>query len=129
MVKKILDGVALLLYCVLIYGLSDQASLPAPEWFEHQDKLHHGSAYFIMGLLAWRSLRHVIHQPLLLVLCCISFGSLYGVSDEWHQSFVVGRQSDVIDWLADTIGVSLAALLMYLRQQRDNNKRQLTDPR
>lgn len=42
----------------------------------------------------------------------ILFCSLYGISDEWHQSFVVGRSSDVLDWLADTSGAVLASFLL-----------------
>ena len=36
----------------------------------------------------------------------------YGISDEFHQSFVPGRTPDVLDWLADTSGALLAALLL-----------------
>lgn len=36
--------------------------------------------------------------------------SLYGAADEWHQSFVPNRQSDVLDWLADSIGGVLVAV-------------------
>jgi VanZ family protein len=116
---KILDFISLPLYCLLLYWLSDQPALPValPTWFEHQDKLLHGSAYFILALLVWRSLIHWIDKPVLLTLLTIGLCSLYGVSDEWHQSFVEGRQSDSADWLADTIGASLAALLMYKRQK------------
>jgi VanZ family protein len=41
-------------------------------------------------------------------LLSIAFCSLYGLSDEWHQSFVVGRESDFADWVADTSGAALA---------------------
>lgn len=32
--------------------------------------------------------------------------SAYAATDEWHQLFVPGRDSDVRDWLADTIGAA-----------------------
>jgi len=37
----------------------------------------------------------------------VLLGSLYGVSDEWHQSFVPGRDPSLGDWAADTVGVLL----------------------
>jgi hypothetical protein len=37
--------------------------------------------------------------------------SAFGVTDEWHQSFVPGRSCDVFDWLADTLGAALAVTL------------------
>lgn len=35
----------------------------------------------------------------------IAIGIIYGVSDEWHQSFVPGRNPSAADLLADTMGV------------------------
>jgi VanZ family protein len=110
---KILDFSLLLFYCLFLYWLSDQPSLPAPMWFEHQDKLYHAGAYSIMGLLAWRSFRHLVSSRIILALLSIAFCSLYGLSDEWHQSFVAGRESDNADWVADTTGAVLAILLLY----------------
>lgn len=107
---KFLDFTLLIFYCFFIYWLSDQPSLPAPMWFEHQDKLHHASAYFIMGLLAWQSIKHFVSSPGVLAMLSIAFCSLYGFSDEWHQSFVVGRESEIADWFADTSGSVLAIL-------------------
>jgi len=111
---KILDFTFLLFYCLFIYWLSDQISLKPPFdfGFDLQDKLYHAGAYSIMGLLAWRSFRHLAGSPIIVVLLSIAFSSLYGLSDEWHQSFVVGRQSDVADWFADTTGSVLAVLLL-----------------
>ena len=105
---KILDFTLLIFYCLFIFWLSDQPSLPAPMWFENQDKLYHAGAYSIMGLLAWRGFKHLVSSPIILALLSIAFCSLYGLSDEWHQSFVVGRESDTADWVADTIGAALA---------------------
>ena len=35
--------------------------------------------------------------------------SVFGASDEWHQSFTPGRSATVADWVADTLGAGLAA--------------------
>ncbi len=110
---KMLDFTLLLLYCLFIYWLSDQSTLPVPKLFSAQDKILHAGAYFIMGALAWRSFRHLLKGPIILALISITFCSLYGLSDEWHQSFVEGRFSDMADWLADTGGASLAVVLLY----------------
>lgn len=40
--------------------------------------------------------------------------SLYAASDEWHQSFIVGRDSSVTDWIADCLGCILSVLAMYV---------------
>ena len=117
---KILNFTLLLFYCLFIYWLSSQTSLKEPFdfGFELQDKLYHAGAYFIMGVLAWRSFSHWIRSPIILALLSIAFCSLYGISDEWHQSFVVGRESDSTDWMADTSGAILAVFLLYKFRER-----------
>ncbi len=109
---KAIDFTLLIVYCLFIYWLSDQSSLKNPFdfGFDFQDKLYHAGAYSIMGFLAWRSFTHVVSSPSLLALLSIAFCGLYGLSDEWHQSFVVGRESDIADWFADTTGSVLAIL-------------------
>jgi len=47
--------------------------------------------------------------------------SVYGVTDEFHQRFVPGRFSGIDDWIADTLGASVAvvvALLIARRRRR-----------
>jgi VanZ family protein len=110
--SKVLDFTSLFLYCLLIYWLSSQPKLPVPHMFTFQDKFLHAGAYFIMGLLAWRGFKHLLSEPVRLALASVVFCSLYGISDEWHQSFVEGRSSDVFDWIADTSGAGLAAYLL-----------------
>jgi VanZ family protein len=39
---------------------------------------------------------------------------LFGATDEWHQSFVIGRLADPYDWAADTLGATSAALFLTL---------------
>lgn len=44
--------------------------------------------------------------------------SLYGVVDEVHQSFIVGRDANVMDWAADTAGAALVAVAATLSRPR-----------
>ncbi len=109
---RFIDYFALTAFCSLIFWLSNQPSLPVPFVFEFQDKIHHMTAYFIMGVFAWRSFRHSFSKVSQLEFLTVIFCSLYGLSDEWHQSFVVGRSSEVLDWIADTFGAGMAAYLI-----------------
>ena len=112
---KILDFTLLVLYCLFIYWLSDQSSLQKPFdfGFDYQDKLYHAGAYSIMGLLAWRAFKSFLDVPIILSMLSIAFCSLYGLSDEWHQSFIMGRESEVADWVADTSGAFMAVISLY----------------
>jgi len=109
------DGLLLGFYCGLIFWLSSQPSLPAPELFPQQDKLVHMTAYAVMGLLAWHCFAHRLPNTAWLAAASITFCWLYGASDEWHQSFVPGRNADVWDWVADSMGAGAAVLYLWLR--------------
>jgi len=101
----------LLFYCGFIFYLSDQSSLPTPMLFPHQDKLFHFIAYGILAALALNTLKYVV-EPFSLAVCgAFIFCALYGASDEWHQSFVIGRDASFLDWLADCSGAFLALVL------------------
>jgi len=102
-------------YCALIYCLSDQSHLPVPYVFDMQDKLIHATAYAIMAFIFWQSWRERLPIFLLAVLAVV-FCSLFGVTDEWHQSFVPGRDASVFDWLADTTGAFLLTMALYKRE-------------
>ncbi|MFH1045711.1 MAG: VanZ family protein [Candidatus Omnitrophota bacterium] len=106
-------------YAAVIFGLS---ALPAthrvpPIFFA--DKLLHLLEYAILGYLLGRAAGHSenpglkAHFRLFAVLVAL----LYGISDEFHQYFVPGRNVDVLDALADGLG----ALLGQWRVQRINN--------
>ncbi len=107
------DAGLLFLYCGVIFYLSSRSSLPTPLLFPHQDKAMHVGAYFIMGLFAWRFFRHLTASGLRKSIAVMLFCSLYGISDEWHQSWVPGRDADAMDWAADTFGGFLAAHVYY----------------
>jgi len=112
------DGSVLTVYCTLIFLLSHQPTLPMPLAFPHQDKLSHLVAYAVMAILAWRAFSHRLSATQALWLATALFCSLYGMSDEFHQSFIPGRNSEVADWLADTLGAVIAAAGMARYRQR-----------
>jgi VanZ family protein len=53
---------------------------------------------------------HRIAVSLIVVLLCI----LYGMTDEYHQSFIAGRTPDLLDIRNDTIGALLAMIFVRI---------------
>jgi len=102
-------------WAALIYYLSDQPGLNITPLFPQQDKVLHLIAYGVLGFLSMGSCkangcRHqAFHYWLVVTLV-----GVYGVLDEVHQYFVPGRQSDILDVLADISGGLLGAGLMLL---------------
>ncbi|MDX8394809.1 MAG: VanZ family protein [Mariprofundaceae bacterium] len=122
--KIFVDIAYLLLYCGLIYWLSDQSSLPTPMFFPHQDKLMHATAYALLAWFAWQVILHTEKPKLFCMMGSLLFCSLYGISDEWHQSFVPGRQADVWDWVADTIGAALMICVVVIMKSKRHGQTQ-----
>jgi VanZ family protein len=110
-------------YSAIIFTLSSQPLLdvPGPDFFL-KDKLIHALAYGLMAFLAWQVsiLYRAIQPPW---LWSWLYASLYGVSDEWHQSFIPGRYADIWDWLADGFGAAMVLLVLQkTRQSTSTNK-------
>jgi VanZ family protein len=99
-------------YCSFIYYLSDQPSLPTPMLFLHQDKLFHATAYAVLAFFAMGYFSRVLANYRFALIVAFVFAALYGATDEWHQSFVEGRDADVYDWLADMLGAALLLLVV-----------------
>ncbi len=115
---RLIDFFGLCFYCGVIYWISDQSVIPMPVLFPHKDKLLHFMAYFVLGIFAWRNFRHFVRQPYYLMMVNLIFCSMYGMTDEWHQLFVEGRQADVFDWIADSLGGGFSAFGFYKLSQR-----------
>ena len=115
----------LVAYCALIFFLSSREAdeLNAFFLFPGQDKLIHIVEYGILGVLLLRSLapwENQVNNPGL----CVFLGSLYGWSDEYHQSFVPGRESDAVDLLADFTGLAMVSLLYLAARGKRRSKEQ-----
>ena len=104
----------LILYCLFIYIQSDHPSPEQIPIFPYVDKVLHATAYGIMGILfyrAYQTLRFKDNIKMLMFLSVVS-ASLYGISDEIHQSFVPLRQAEIADAIADMIG-ALGGVCLY----------------
>jgi len=110
----------LIAYSGFIFYLSHQPSLPVPVLFLHQDKLFHATAYGGLAFLAIHYFKYQCHSFDVALKASLIFCVLYGLSDEWHQSFVQGRHADALDWLADCLGAVL--VLACFRAVSKQNK-------
>ena len=82
--------------------------------YKYPDKAAHVVLYMGFGLLLNPTLStsnsYILKEhaaPL-----SIAIGTLYGVTDEFHQSFVPYRSADPVDLLADFVGLFIAQLLI-----------------
>lgn len=109
-----------LAYVALIFVLSAQPGLSPPVHFQNSDKVAHLLEYGVLGLLFARALRATLPARSWLFLSMLMLGAGLGIAacDEYFQSFIPGRDSTVLDWLADGTGLTFAQLA-YLAAARD----------
>jgi VanZ family protein len=107
--RRVLLWAPPILYMALIFHLSSE-SAPVPELTTHVwDKLLHAGGYGLLGAMLYRAFAGEGVARGRAILLAIFATSLYGITDEWHQSFVPMRSADVLDWMADTTGGAIAA--------------------
>jgi len=109
-----------LAWMALLFYLSHQPALHTPMLFSAQDKVLHAGVYALLGLLLLTAQpRPAQGYSWKQVSISVLIASLYGLSDEIHQHFVPGRNSDVLDWIADSVGALIAvSLLAWLSRKR-----------
>ena len=101
----------------VIFALSATPSLASP--FEpYYDfilrKFAHMGEYAVLTALLFRALRiHLTHKRQILLITAF-VGILYACTDEWHQTFVPGREGSWRDVGIDALGI--AGMSAWLRR-------------
>jgi VanZ family protein len=79
----------------------------------------HLVVYFVLMVLLVLALRYSSNlssrQVYILAFLIVA---LYGLSDEYHQTFVPGRTATMADWFVDLIGAGLAWMILAYWERR-----------
>jgi VanZ family protein len=124
-----------LLYVALIFVVSSIQNLQPPQLFGPlSDKIPHACEYGILGFLLVRAMRgtNVVGASVRAGLVALILGMAVALSDELYQAHVPGRQSDPLDFLADTIGLLLsvfAFLVLRVSTRGQRRKRRASSAR
>lgn len=117
-----LRAIPSILYMLMIYGVSaiPGSSIPAVA----DDRIEHFLEYAGFGLVLSFAAAGFTSRPVksAALIACGIFGIAFGASDEWHQSFVPGRDSSLKDLAFDTMGVTTALFVIYFLVKRARRK-------
>ncbi len=102
--KNSINATVLVFYAVFIAfaSLRPADGVSIGSW----DKFFHLASYAVFAVLAYR----VLHRPRPYMYLCIVI-VVYGGLMEFAQSFIPGRDMSVYDFLANTLGVVLGAIM------------------
>ncbi|GHU89962.1 antibiotic resistance protein VanZ [Spirochaetia bacterium] len=111
---KILLKIPAILVIAGIWFLSSQSVLPQPKGILGFDKFQHLLTYVVLAAAVglWFPRQKWRRPGIAILLLAAAIGSAYGIIDEIHQSFVPGRDCNIRDWLADSLGALLGAGVM-----------------
>lgn len=112
--RRLIAWAPALILMVAIATLSHQPGWPTvvvgyPDW------VLHATAYAALAGAVWYGFHGRVRLPRgarTRWAAALVVTSLYGVFDEWHQSFIPGRHAAFGDWVADTVGAVVALLLL-----------------
>ncbi len=117
--------VATVLAAVLAVAIFCVSSIPGsglPKGISPYTTLAHFCEYMILGALVTVASYGRTNRTSARAALAIGLSSAYGASDEFHQMFVPGRTTDVLDWVADTagaaVGFALATMVLNLLKRR-----------
>ena len=97
------------IWAAVLFLLSQSRLDSGSAWLSINDKVAHLGLYLVLGgTLAWA--RFWRGRGAILPFLLLGIG--YGALDEWHQSFVPGRDPSAGDWVADAAGVILGFFLL-----------------
>lgn len=109
------DGIAwrlvpAIVWMAVIFALSARHTIPQPPGFTPDATaiVGHLGAYAVLAATFWWALGLARVSVRARLGLAFGLAILYGLTDEFHQSFVPGRHPDVFDLLVDAIGAALA---------------------
>jgi len=115
-----------ILWGALIFTLS---SIPGDSFptlpFTISDKIVHGGIFFVFCYLVYRALRNQTRFPKLSahsLSISLLFTALYGALDEFHQLYTPGREADILDFLADSVGGCIFAVVLVIAHIRHKSE-------
>ena len=88
-------------------------------------KMAHFIEYTVLGFLLINLLKDYIRIDYKLAIISVLLALLFSISDEIHQTFIVGRSGEIRDVCIDTLGSSLGVMSYYLIYNLKINKKKL----
>ena len=100
-----------------IFYTSSIPGTDIPSIFAYQDIIYHAVIFSVLAYFFARALKNSFKQirPLKIIIFTLIFGILYGISDEFHQSFVPERIPSGFDVFIDGVGTFIGGLICQLR--------------
>jgi VanZ family protein len=120
--KKVIFFLPAFLYYSLIFFLSSR-SVNLKPYIPFMDKVIHLMEFAVLGfLLSFGFFLSLKYRLKVKVYMTFLSGALLGALDEFHQYFVPARSTEILDWVADSLGIILGLLIFIFLFRRAKRK-------
>ena len=108
-----------ILFAGLVFIISSMSSPIDEDPFPLFDKAAHITEYTVFAMLLFRALQGTWNgiSFFWLAFITVMITLAYGAGDEFHQSFVEARTSDIKDLAADGIGAIMAMIAIFIKRR------------
>ena len=129
--QRIIFAILAGLWAAAIFIASSVPSSGLPSNLGFWSTVAHFFEYLVLAVFLTLAFNRPGRALWKVALIAVIIASLYGASDEIHQLFVAGRNSDPLDWVTDTIGalVGAATTVWFISGQKVKRSRQLDERR
>ena len=119
--SAILRFLPVVAWMAIIFMLSHQSAVPEVPGIASSltSIAGHFTVYFVLVVLLWWTLGAFDISQRKRLLLAFAGAVLYGFSDEWHQSFVPGRDPSLLDNGVDAIGAATGLAAVHWLVQSD----------
>ncbi len=102
--------------CAAIFWQSHSPCVMGPSVIPFADKIMHLGAYSVLGFLCvrWLDMEVSGRKKARIIIAGFVLASVFGLSDEFHQSFIISRTASVYDFIADCAGAALGGWIWML---------------
>ncbi|MEE8329186.1 MAG: VanZ family protein [Thermodesulfovibrionia bacterium] len=104
-------------YMGIIFYFSSLKGTALPELPQGFDKIIHAGIYAVLAFLIFLSLNASGDRKYVFLLSIV-IATIYGVTDEFHQLYVPGRETSIGDIIADFIGAFSGSYLARVASLR-----------
>jgi len=118
-----IPALAALLWMGLIFALSARSTVPVPPGLttELTSIAGHFCAYAVLSALLWWAIDPRAMPARQRMVLALAVAVMFGLTDEWHQSFVPGRNASLLDIAVDGIGAICGLVLVHWVTDRESD--------
>lgn len=111
--NRIISVIFTILIAAEIFFFSSKSSSPGAGGISFLPVIYHFVVFFLFNFFLLASIEGNRKLKISYVIIAFAFSVIYAISDEFHQSFVPGRDASINDILTDSAGIIFSSVIYF----------------